>query len=55
MKKLVTDSPEKPLTRCEWNSATKQRLHFDKADVEVLEEGLTLFREGVAYFLEDEE
>ena len=59
-KVLVIDDPERP----EWGTTTapyepwdrniqRKQWNFDSADIALLEEGKTLFRGDVAFYLED--
>ena len=59
-KVLVVDDPERP----EWGATTapyepwdknlqRKQWDFDSADIALLEEGKTLFRGDVAFYLED--
>ena len=62
IKVLVVDDPNRP----EWGTTAapyepwkkdiqRKRWDFDSADISLLEEGKTLFRGDVAFFLEDVE
>lgn len=53
MKVLVKDGKE-GLDSWKWDEGIQKRFKFDKEDIELLEEGKTLFRGETAFFLEEE-
>lgn len=54
MKILVVDDPQQ-FSREPWNRATQRRFELDSADVETLEEGQTLLRADIGFYLDDDE